>query len=418
VDLRNGIEILERSASALNSATLRIEYTDDVWDLFDEMIDLKLESGLPEQAWDFAERGHVQASRDMGAALGVRDVATRLPAGHALAYYVFTKTQAVLFLFDAGMFTTHRLTSDAPTLAERIRTFTGKLQRGEDDAEIRQLSEQLYDDLLAHAVDGLPDDTRIHVVADGPLHQLPFHALKARGDARYLFERFLISNAPSATRLLAGRRRVREDGSSGPVIVFGDPAGDDLGIPLPRLPYAAQEASTVAGLYHRSRLYLGEQATRDVFLHGLSTARVVHLAGHAVVDERHPELSRLILAAPPGGGPRHVLMRDLTEVPLPYTRLVVLAACSTGAGPVFKGLGALSLASPFVAAGVPTVVSTLWPIDDRSGGRLFAAFHKFTTAGVEVGDALRRAQLEVRRDPSLTPWAWAAVNMFTILEKP
>lgn len=418
VDLQDGIEILERSAGALNSATLRIEYTDDVWDLFDEMIDLKLASGLAAQAWDFAERGHVQASRHIGAALGVRDVAVRLPAGHALAYYVFTKTQAVLFLFDRGGFTLHRLRSAATTLGERIRTFTDKLQRGEDDAATRQLAEQLYDDLLAEAVDGLPDDTRIHVVADGPLHQLPFHALKARGDARYLFERFLISNAPSATSLLTGRRRASRVGSSEPVVVFGDPAGDDLGTPLPRLPHAAQEASTVAGLYDRSRLYLGEQATRDVFLHRLSTARIVHLAGHAVVDERHPELSRLILAAPASGGPRYVLMRELADVPLPHTRLVVLAACSTGAGPVFKGLGALSLASPFVAAGVPTVVSTLWPIDDRSGGRLFVEFHKYAAAGVEPVEALRRAQLEVRRDPSLTPWAWAAVNMFTILEKP
>jgi CHAT domain-containing protein len=186
---------------------------------------------------------------------------------------------------------------------------------------------------------------------------------------------------------------------------------------MPRLPSAAHEAATVAGFYEGSQLYLGERATRDVLLGSIGRARVVHFAGHAVVDERYPELSRLILASPSRDGPRHVLMRDLADLALPRTEIVVLAACETGVGSVFKGRGALSLASPFVSAGVPAVVSTLWPIDDRSAGRLFSIFQQHVAAGVEPMMAMRRAQQTVRDDPSLTPWSWAAASMFTTLTR-
>jgi CHAT domain-containing protein len=111
-------------------------------------------------------------------------------------------------------------------------------------------------------------------------------------------------------------------------------------------------------------------------------------------------------------------MRELAEMPLPSLKVVVLAACGTGAGALFKGLGALSLASPFVSAGVPTVIATLWPIDDRSGGVLFTEFHKAVAAGMDPDEALRQARLAVLRDPSSAPWTWAAVTLFTTLEQP
>lgn len=414
-DLRTGIDLLERSAGTLGSSTLRVEYTDEVWDLFDEMIDLQLAANQPERAWDFAERGHVQAGRERVAPLGASAVVAALPAGHALLYYAFTKAQVVLFAFTSGGFKALRLEPDVAGLTERIRRFTTKLEAGRDDGETRALAERLYQDLVAGAVSGLPDDTRIHIVADGPLYQLPFHALIAAGETRPLFERFLVSNASSATSLLAAKPRPRPAAPPIPALVLGDPAGDDFGLALPRLPSAAQEAANVAGFYQGSQLYLGERATRDVLLGSIGNARVVHFAGHAVVDERYPELSRLILASATKDGPRHVLMRDLADVVLPQTELVVLAACETGVGSVFKGRGALSLASPFVAAGVPAVVSTLWPIDDRSAGRLFAVFQKHVASGVEPLMAMRRAQQAVRDDPSLTPWSWAAASTFTTL---
>ena len=57
------------------------------------------------------------------------------------------------------------------------------------------------------------------------------------------------------------------------------------------------------------------------------------------------------------------------------------------------GRGVLSLARPFIAAGVPTVVASLWDADDRASYSLFVAFHQAIRRGNSIVDAMREAQL-------------------------
>ena len=95
---------------------------------------------------------------------------------------------------------------------------------------------------------------------------------------------------------------------------------------------------------------------------------------------------------------------------LPRTRVVVLAACRTAVGGASRVEGALSLGRPFLAAGVPDVVASVWDIDDSVSRRFFIAFHH---ALVTEGDpvlALRTAQVALLRgdDASLAhPASWA-----------
>ena len=49
--------------------------------------------------------------------------------------------------------------------------------------------------------------------------------------------------------------------------------------------------------------------------------------------------------------------------------LVVLSACNTGSGKLYSGEGFMSLARNFVLAGVPSVVETLWPVEDIAGSK-------------------------------------------------
>jgi CHAT domain-containing protein len=136
---------------------------------------------------------------------------------------------------------------------------------------------------------------------------------------------------------------------------------------------------------------------------------VIHIATHADVNEEHPFLSRLRLA----DGPLNAY--QLYGAPLPQTALVVLSGCSTAAGPNRRGEGVLSLARPFLARGVPTVVATLWDVPDAPAAELFADFHRARLAGRPDGAALRQAQVSLMTsaDPSLRNprvWAAAAVN--------
>jgi CHAT domain-containing protein len=90
----------------------------------------------------------------------------------------------------------------------------------------------------------------------------------------------------------------------------------------------------------------------------------------------------------------------------------VLSACQTGIDRNFDGEGAVGIARPFLVAGVPLVVASLWPVDSNSTTELMIRFHKHRA--VEHNStvaALRLAQLELLRDSSLgyqAPYYWGS----------
>jgi CHAT domain-containing protein len=180
--------------------------------------------------------------------------------------------------------------------------------------------------------------------------------------------------------------------------------------PLQPLPGAEAEAGAIARLYgHHIRL-TGPEVTRDRFLSELPASDVLHFAGHAQPNRQRPELSRLYLAPSPSDPSGDLFARDIEELSLKRTRLVVLAACESALGSAVRGEGVLGLARGFLYAGVPQVVATLWRIDDRASVALFEAFHSNVARGLEPPDALRAAQLAVMHAGSAAiPVAdWAA----------
>jgi len=136
----------------------------------------------------------------------------------------------------------------------------------------------------------------------------------------------------------------------------------------------------------------------------------VHFAGHAVSDEA-PWTGRLLFSSDPFRGDSGALsLRELDGRQFPHTRLVVLGACRTAAGAVSPLEGSLSLARPFLSAGVPTVVASLWDLDDAISRAFLVDFHrKLRTEGDPVL-ALREAQVAQLRQPDPVrahPATWA-----------
>jgi CHAT domain-containing protein len=178
------------------------------------------------------------------------------------------------------------------------------------------------------------------------------------------------------------------------------------------LPGAAGEAASLVSLYPHARSLIGRAATRSAFLAGLSTADVVHFAGHAIENADNPDMSALVLAASPSDMSAGALRaRDIASLRLPHTRLVVLAACETADGPVTRSEGVHSLARPFLDAGVSNVVATLWKIDDAVSADLFHRLHQYVAGGEGPVDALRHAQLDMiaGTGTAAQPRAWAGV---------
>jgi CHAT domain-containing protein len=88
----------------------------------------------------------------------------------------------------------------------------------------------------------------------------------------------------------------------------------------------------------------------------------------------------------------------------------VLAGCRTATGEASRFEGALGVTRPFLAAGVPMVVASLWDVDDASSRAFFLEFHRrFLTEG-DAATSVRGAQLAFiqGKDPVLAhPSKWA-----------
>jgi len=76
--------------------------------------------------------------------------------------------------------------------------------------------------------------------------------------------------------------------------------------------------------------------------------------------------------------------------------LVVLSACETGLGKLSSGDELVGLTRAFIYAGTPSVVASLWNVEDSSTAQLMASFYKNIKTMTKV-EALRQAQLQLIR---------------------
>lgn len=287
------------------------------------------------------------------------------------------------------------------------------------------------------------DGRRLVVVADGALHYVPFSALP-RPDAagEILLDRHEVVHLPSISALALLRRG--QPGHRTPertLAVLADPvfgAGDERlagGAPAAgstpvaalepaggprrgdrfvRLPATRDEAEAIAALLPPGEVWsaLGFAARREAVLSGeLAPFRFLHFATHGVIDTEHPEQSGLLLSRfTERGEPRDgfLTLGDIYGLDL-AADLVVLSGCETALGRRVAGEGLVGLTRGFLHAGAERVMASLWRVQDQATAELMSRFYRgLLTDGLTPAAALRRAQLEVRRESRWRhPYFWA-----------
>ena len=101
-----------------------------------------------------------------------------------------------------------------------------------------------------------------------------------------------------------------------------------------------------------------------------------------------------------------ITAEEIAMLDLSNTKLVVLSACETAIGQNLKeGFGGLIRA--FKNAGVKSVLASLWKVPDDATANLMVAFYKYLVSGVEMHNALKKAQQEVSRQYP-DPYYWAS----------
>ena len=304
-------------------------------------------------------------------------------------------------------------------LERRVRLFLSLLQRR--DGSERQGAEQLYRDLLADALDLLPDGiTTLILVPDGALHRLPFSALVGPDDGLFVAQRYETFNVPSvATWLRLVRSRVVT--APYPLLALADPAppgeGDaerlrqlfPSGPEFEPLPGARREALALSRrVGPDSRVVSGHEATESFLkTSDLANYRMLHLATHAVVNDVHPERSAVLLAR--GAGAEDGLLEFGEVIGLDLNGpLVLLSSCRSGSGPLIGGEGVIGLANAFFQAGAGAVVAGLWPVRDRETAALIDRFGEHLAEGRAVASAMTQARRELIEEGA-PPAAWAGM---------
>lgn len=144
----------------------------------------------------------------------------------------------------------------------------------------------------------------------------------------------------------------------------------------------------------------------------LSQYRIVHFATHGLLDSEHPELSGLVLSlVNERGEPQNgfLQLQDIYNLKL-GADLVVLSACETALGKEIRGEGLVGLTRGFMYAGAPSVVASLWNVDDVATAELMRRFYgAMLRQGLHPAAALRQAQIEMSEQKRwLSPNYWGA----------
>jgi CHAT domain-containing protein/tetratricopeptide (TPR) repeat protein len=338
--------------------------------------------------------------------------------------------------------------------ASRVIEQAGKA-KGERDYEpaARRLSQ-----MVLGPVTGLLGTKRLVIVADGALQYIPFAALPEPGksfSSMPIIVRHEIVNLPSVSVIAEIRQRHNSHPKPpGMIAILADPVFDakdervsptdlktatngttpirsnelgraaaDLGLTrngtvhLNRLIYTRNEANAVMAVIPVGKGFqaLDFEASRSTAMSGiLAKYRVIHFATHGLLNNKHPELSGLVLSLVNKQGKTRdgfLKLQDIYDMKL-RADLVVLSGCETGLGEEINGEGLVGLTRGFMYAGASRVVASLWSISDLATATLMAEFYKSMENGLRPAAALRAAQIQMwKQQQWKSPYYWAAFQI-------
>jgi CHAT domain-containing protein len=244
----------------------------------------------------------------------------------------------------------------------------------------------LYDQLVRPLLRKIRG-SRLVIVPHRALHYLPFQALY--DGAGYLIEQREILYAPSAVVFGQCFDRPRRTLTSALL----------LGVADEQIPRVKDEIAAIGRVFPSANSLLNENASIEALRENSSSADVLHLACHGQFRSDNPLFSSLRL----GNG--WFTVRDACNLKL-NCELVSLSACETGVNAVVPGDELIGLARGFFSAGAPSVLLSLWSVDDEATAQLMEKFYMTFRDNSSAAGALRAAQLElIKQKPH--PFFWS-----------
>jgi CHAT domain-containing protein len=328
----------------------------------------------------------------------------KLDTETTLLEYFVTDERTLAFIITRDRFQPVNLDVTRNKLKEQITLFRDFA----DTAEPYPLAlKNLYNSLIAPLKSQL-NTPKLTIVPHNILHYLPFAAL-IDGE-RYLINNYALVSLPSANvlRFLASKRSQ----STNRLLALGAPSNTQKLLPL--LNFAQKEVEAIAPLFN-TKAYIGKNATESLVWSEAKKAEILHIAAHGEYNPNFPLFSTIHLAmddnAEVAQKDGRLEVHDVYRLDLTtFTNLVVLSACQTHIGNTQKvslGDEIIGLNRAFIYAGTPSVIASLWNVEDQATRLLMEHFYRYLKMGMSKAKALQQAQTEVRKNAP-HPYFWAA----------
>lgn len=262
------------------------------------------------------------------------------------------------------------------------------------------------------------------IVPEGPVVALPFQLLLTGPGSPYVYEDlpYLVRRHPISLELAAALLLETPPPPTAPtpLLAFGrsrfaSTAEPGPPPPLDDLKHVREELERLRRHVPGATVALDEAATEHAFLEEAGTARLIHLASHALLDPAYPLNSFIVLSDDPEEDDDGLLyLYELQQHALP-AELVVLSGCGTARGARRMGEGMIGLQYAVRSAGAASTLATLWPVDDRAMAELMDRFYAHLGDGLPKDRALQQAQLaylDQHEGLASSPFFWAAAVLY------
>jgi CHAT domain-containing protein len=328
-----------------------------------------------------------------------------LDAETTLVEYFVRDEQTLVFIINRDRFNAVPLNVTRKELNDELTLFRDFSDTIDPyPIELKNLFAWLIEPLK---VKGYLNTCKLAIVPHNILHYIPFAAL-TNGE-HYLIDDYALVTLPCASVLRFLPNKCTSVAKT--LLALGAPANTLKS--LPPLNCAQKEVEAIARLFD-TNAFVGKDATESLVWFQSKNAGIVHIAAHGEYNSNNPLLSTIHLArddrAEVDQKDGRLEVYDVYRLDLTAANLVVLSACQTHIGNTQKVSPSdevIGLNRAFIYAGTPTVIASLWNVDDAATGLLMERFYTHLKEGMGKADALQQAQIEVQKDYP-HPCFWAA----------
>jgi tetratricopeptide (TPR) repeat protein len=281
-----------------------------------------------------------------------------------------------------------------PDFTHKIQDYLHALKNEAGLSTIGASSKMLFELLLRQVP--VKNALRLVIIPDEELNYLSFESLMDK-DGHYLIENHSVQYQYSTALL----KKESIDLRSHETLSFAPFAtASDDSLHLGKLPNSFDEINNLRG-----KRELDAAATKRSFLQQVQAYPVIHLATHAIINENDDNLSYISFYPGQHQNSDSFLLytKEVYNLPLEKTKLVILSACETGSGNLVTGEGMMSFSRAFAYAGCSNIIASLWNASDFSTAWLTRRIHFYLDKNYAIDKAIRQAKLDYLSDKTISP---------------